>query len=211
MRISINRTQSCRFYVCYISRFFLHLWNYPLQIRTSVAKIDETSWDTEPVPFQLDQLEELEASTSGQSSQRAKKMWKAASFGSQSSGTDVDLFEIDWDICFICQITVCVCHKKSFAMNTSYFKNSSHKFIRALLPNQSLVLDQMTNRAILLHASRRILAISQSLSWRYSSSSLSLSVINASCNFTFNLHIMEIVTSLHWWSLHSLFVVFYTK
>ena len=103
-----NRTQGCRFYVSYMSRLLLHIWKYIHQIRTSVAKIDETSWDTEPVPFQLD---ELEASTSGQSSQRDKKMWKAASFGSQSSGTDVDSFEIDWDICFVCQIVVCVWHK----------------------------------------------------------------------------------------------------
>ena len=69
-----------------------------------VNKIDESSWDKELEPFEVPvpQTEGAE-----QSSSRAMKMWKVPSFGSQSSGTDLDMFEIDWDLCFICQIAVC--------------------------------------------------------------------------------------------------------
>ena len=76
-----------------------------LQMKASIDKIDESPWDKEPEPFQTS-IELSETSTSAQSSNRAMKMWKAASFSSQSSGTDVDLFEVDWDLCFICQIAV---------------------------------------------------------------------------------------------------------
>ena len=53
----------------------------------------------------------------------------------------------------------------------------------ALLPNHSLVLDHVTHTAILLDASRRILAIGLSISICYNfSSSQSFSVTNASCH-----------------------------
>ena len=37
-------------------------------------------------------------------SSKTKKMWRPSSFSSQSSGPDVDLFEMNWDLCFICQV-----------------------------------------------------------------------------------------------------------
>jgi hypothetical protein len=76
-----------------------------LQMKASIDKIDESPWDKETQPFQTS-IELSEASPLKQSSNRAMKMWKASSFSSQSSGTDVDLFEVDWDLCFICQISV---------------------------------------------------------------------------------------------------------
>ena len=64
-------------------------------MEANVAKIVESSWNKEPVVTQV------EASSS-----RTLKMYKAASFGSQSSGPDVDMLEIDWSLCFICQSVI---------------------------------------------------------------------------------------------------------
>ena len=97
-----------------------------LQMKASIDKIDESPWDKEPEPFQTS-IELSEASTSAQSSNRAMKMWKAASFSSQSSGTDVDLFEVDWDLCFICQIAV----RKTTKKETVTWEN----FFSGLMPN----------------------------------------------------------------------------
>ena len=68
-------------------------------MNAAVSKIDESSWDEEPVAVQVDRVQPFSPP-----SNRSRKMWKPSSFSSQSSGPDVDLFEIDWDLCFICQI-----------------------------------------------------------------------------------------------------------
>lgn len=71
-------------------------------MNAEVAKIDNSTWANEPVPIQIEETE-----PSGPSSNRMMKMWKAASFGSQSSGPDVDMFDLDWDLCLLCQLQVC--------------------------------------------------------------------------------------------------------
>ena len=62
-------------------------------MEANVAKIVKSSWNKEPVVTQVKA-----------SSSRTLKIYKAASFRSQSSGPDVDMLEIDWSLCFICQL-----------------------------------------------------------------------------------------------------------
>ena len=62
-------------------------------MEANVAKIVKSSLNKEPVVTQV------EASSS-----RKLKMYKAASFWSQSSVPDVDKLEIGWSLCFICQL-----------------------------------------------------------------------------------------------------------
>ena len=64
-------------------------------MEANVAKIVKSSWNKEPVVTQVE----------------------AASFGSQSSGPDVDMLEIDWSLCFICQLV------RQFELNLFFLAN----------------------------------------------------------------------------------------